>query len=104
RAVCATTDRRALPALSTWYLTTNLPPEQAPLGEVVRLYGLRNWVEQSYKQMKDELGWALLHGQERPGHPASLDLGSAVRLPFAGGTLPVKATSATRSPHRSIRR
>lgn len=58
RAVCATTDRRALPALSTWYLTTNLPREQASLGEVVRLYGLRNWVEQSYKQMKDELGWA----------------------------------------------
>jgi SRSO17 transposase len=58
RAVCATTDRRSLPALSTWYLTTNLSREQAPLGEVVRLYGLRNWVEQSYKQMKDELGWA----------------------------------------------
>ena len=58
RAVCATTDRRELPALSTWYLTTNLSPEQAPLGEIVRLYGLRNWIEQSYKQMKDELGWA----------------------------------------------
>jgi hypothetical protein len=58
RAVCATTDRRSLPALSTWHLTTNLPCEQAPLGEIVRLYGLRNWVEQSYKQMKDELGWA----------------------------------------------
>jgi hypothetical protein len=58
RAVCATTDRRELPALSTWFLTTNLSPEQAPLGEIVRLYGLRNWVEQSYKQMKDELGWA----------------------------------------------
>ena len=58
RAVCATTDRRALPALSTCYLTTNLSREQAPLGKVVRLYGLRNWVEQSYKQMKDELGWA----------------------------------------------
>lgn len=58
RAVCATTDRRELPALSTWYVTTNLSREQAPLGEVVRLYGLRNWVEQSYKQMKDELGWA----------------------------------------------
>jgi hypothetical protein len=28
------------------------------LAEVVRLYGLRNWIEQSYKQMKDELGWA----------------------------------------------
>lgn len=55
RAICATTDRRALPALSTWYLTTNLP---APLREIVRLYGLRNWIEQSYKQMKDELGWA----------------------------------------------
>ena len=55
RAICATTDRRALPALSTWYLTTNLP---APLAEIVRLYGLRNWIEQGYKQMKDELGWA----------------------------------------------
>ncbi len=58
RAVCATTDRRTLPELSTWYLTTNLPCEQAPLAKVVRLYGLRNWIEQSYKQMKDELGWA----------------------------------------------
>jgi hypothetical protein len=58
RAICATTDRRTLPELSTWYLTTNLPATQAPLAEVVRLYGLRNWIEQSYKQMKDELGWA----------------------------------------------
>jgi len=24
----------------------------------VRLYGLRHWVEQGYKQMKDQLGWA----------------------------------------------
>ena len=24
----------------------------------MRLYGLRNWVEQGYKQVKDELGWA----------------------------------------------
>jgi len=55
RAVCATTEGRALPELSTWYLTTNLP---SPLGEIVRLYGLRNWIEQGYKQMKDELGWA----------------------------------------------
>lgn len=29
-----------------------------PLTELVRIYGLRNLVEQSYKQMKDELGWA----------------------------------------------
>ncbi|WP_051675775.1 transposase [Polaromonas glacialis] len=55
RAVCATTDRRVLPDLSTWYLTTNLP---APVAEIVRLYGLRNWIEQGNKQMKDELGWA----------------------------------------------
>jgi hypothetical protein len=34
RAVCATTDRRVLPDLSTWYLTTNLP---APLTEIVRI-------------------------------------------------------------------
>jgi SRSO17 transposase len=58
RAICATTDRRTLPDLNTWYLTTTLSREQAPLSEVVRLYGLRNWIEQSYKQMKDQLGWA----------------------------------------------
>ena len=55
RAICATTDRLALPELSTWYLTTHLP---APLAEIVRIYGLRNRIEQGYKQMKDELGWA----------------------------------------------
>ena len=58
RALCATTDRRILPEISTWYLTTNLSKQQASLAEIVRLYGLRNWVEQSYKQMKNELGWA----------------------------------------------
>jgi SRSO17 transposase len=58
RALCATTDQQTLPELSTWYLTTNLPLEAASLTEVVRLYGLRHWVEQGYKQMKDELGWA----------------------------------------------
>ena len=26
--------------------------------EIVRLYGLRNWIEQGYKQMKGELGCA----------------------------------------------
>jgi hypothetical protein len=45
-------------------LLTNLPPpasgraQQVVLAEVVRLYGLRNWVEQGYKQVKGELGWA----------------------------------------------
>jgi hypothetical protein len=32
--------------------------EQTSLAEVVRLYGLRIWVEESYKRMKDDLGWA----------------------------------------------
>jgi SRSO17 transposase len=58
RAICATTNRRTLPDLPTWYLTINLPVEAAPLTEVVRLYGLRDWIEQSYKQTKNELGWA----------------------------------------------
>jgi hypothetical protein len=69
RLVVATTDPATLPAINTWYLSTNLtapgshraadsPHTPADLAEVVRLYGLRNWVEQGYKQIKDELGWA----------------------------------------------
>ena len=70
RLVVATTDPKTLPDNSTWYLATNLPRpggphdtdgsqhEAADLTEVVRLYGIRNWIEQSYKQVKDELGWA----------------------------------------------
>ena len=69
RLVAVTTDPATLPASSTWYLATNLPHPGAPpvaasplppadLAEVVRLYGLRTWVEQSYKQVKQELGWA----------------------------------------------
>src|SRR6266542_744057 len=67
RLVVATTDPATLPKPSTWYLVTNLPrpgPRRASafapadLAEVVRLYGLRNWVEQGYKQVKHELGWA----------------------------------------------
>ncbi len=68
RVVIATTDPATLPELSTWYLVTNLPaPDAAPvpvsalvpadLAEIVRLYGLRNWVEQSYKHVKGALGW-----------------------------------------------
>jgi SRSO17 transposase len=69
RLVVATTDPVTLPKVSTWYLATNLPrpgspyaaddgPAPADLEEVVRLYGLRNWVEHGYKQVKQELGWA----------------------------------------------
>lgn len=69
RLVVATTDPTTLPAQSTWYLPTDLPrpgspreadsPEPAAdLAEVVRIYGIRHWIEQSYKPVKDELGWA----------------------------------------------
>ena len=34
------------------------PHPAADLGEIVRIYGIRHWIEQSYKQVKDELGWA----------------------------------------------
>ena len=66
----ATTDPATLPDRSTWYLATNLPapgsqraqepgtPPAADLAEVVRLYGLRMWVEQADKQTKHALGWA----------------------------------------------
>jgi hypothetical protein len=69
RMVVATADPATLPDKATWYLVTNLPrpgsPRQAgsphpaaSLAEVVRIYGIRHWIEQSYKQVKDELGWA----------------------------------------------
>jgi hypothetical protein len=69
RAVVATTDPKELPDKATWYLTTNLPHpdserasdgelEAANLAEILRLYGLRMWVEQSYKQVKHTLGWS----------------------------------------------
>jgi len=68
RVSVATTDPATLPGLTTWYLSTNLPHPDAPgaadsllapadLAEIVRLYGLRNWVEQGYRQVKQELGW-----------------------------------------------
>jgi len=69
RAVVATTDPKELPDKATCYLVSNLPTPAseraqesdltaADLSEIVRLYGLRMWVEQSYKQVKHALGWS----------------------------------------------
>jgi len=69
RLVVATADPGTLPDKATWYLVTNLPrpggPRErqspwpaVPLAGIVRTYGLRHWVGQSCKQVKDELGWA----------------------------------------------
>jgi hypothetical protein len=69
RLVVATADPATLPDKATWYLATSLPRPGGPreagsahpaagLAEIVRIYGIRNWTGQSYKQVKDELGWA----------------------------------------------
>jgi hypothetical protein len=67
RLVIASADPATLPEATPWYLVTNLPAPgaaaqcphaPAAVAEVVRLYGLRMWVEQSYKQVKQNLGWA----------------------------------------------
>jgi len=69
RLVVATADPGTLPDKATWYLATNLPRPGSPreadsphaaadLAEIVRIYGIRHWTEQGYKQVKDELGWA----------------------------------------------
>jgi hypothetical protein len=69
RLVVATADPATLPDKATWYLATNLPRPGGPreaesphpaadLAEIVRIYGIRHWIEQSYKHVKDQLGWA----------------------------------------------
>jgi hypothetical protein len=59
-----------LPELTTWYLVTNLPVggsaraaqsvfAPADVAEITRLfYALRSWIEQSYEQVKNSVGWA----------------------------------------------
>ncbi len=69
RVIVATTDPVTLPDLTTFYLITNLPAPAshhahesklaaARVEEVVRLYGVRMWVEQSYQQVQYALGWS----------------------------------------------
>jgi SRSO17 transposase len=69
RLVVATTDPAELPEPTTWYLVTNLPVAgsaraaqsvfaPADVAEITRLYALRSWIEQGYKQVKNSLGWA----------------------------------------------
>jgi hypothetical protein len=56
--VIATPDPATLPRPTTWYLETTLPLREAEVAGVVRLHGLRNWVEQAYRQVKHSLGWS----------------------------------------------
>lgn len=51
-----TTNPELLPKNQTWYVMTNLRGNfEQKLGN---LYGFRNWIEYSFKQAKNELGWA----------------------------------------------
>jgi hypothetical protein len=76
---------------SSWYLLTNLHRpasrrgQQANLAEVVRLYGPHNWVEQGYKQVKGELGWADFQVRSDRGDPSALDAGRLCVLVLLAG-------------------
>jgi len=85
RLVVATTDPATLPELTAFYLFTNLPTPDggrgagdsdlspADVAEIGRLYALRGWIEQSYKQVKNALGWAQYQVRKgRALHPPSL--------------------------------
>jgi hypothetical protein len=79
-------------------LVTNLPaPSQragsepllpaADLPEVMRLYGLRMWVEQSSKHVKHAASLVEVAGEKRQGHPARLPRkSSATAGVLASGT------------------
>ena len=86
RAVIATTDPVTLPDISTWYLVTNLPApgslaaEQSILGaasleEVIRLYGLRMWIEQSRHSGQRGFRMGRLPSPKRSSHSAALATG-----------------------------
>ena len=94
----ATTDPEELPEkATTWYLVSNLPTPgskraeesdltAADLAEIVRrLYGLRMWVEQSYKQVKHLLGWSDYQVSRAIWRSAATGSWCAVHSRFAGG-------------------
>ncbi|HEX4204257.1 MAG TPA: transposase, partial [Ktedonobacteraceae bacterium] len=86
RAIVVTTDPQKLPDLTTSYLVTNLPvwaerPETeslfpaASLEEVMRLYGLRMWIEQSGHPRQTCPGLVALSGKKRQSDPPALAIG-----------------------------
>jgi hypothetical protein len=69
RLVVATAGPGTLPGKATWYLAANLPRPGGPreggsphlaadLAEIARITGIRHWIEQGCRQVKDELGRA----------------------------------------------
>ena len=53
-----TTDPETMPENSTSFVMTNIQDKRSNLKKVLgNLYGLRTWVEYSFRQCKQELGW-----------------------------------------------
>ena len=86
RAVIATTDPESLPDATTWYVVTNVPVpgsavaqlselEAASLQDIVRLYGLRMWIEPALETRQACARLVTVSGEKRPGHPAALATG-----------------------------
>jgi DDE superfamily endonuclease len=107
RMVVATAGPAALPAKATWYLVTNLPRPGGPreagslypaagLAEITRIYGIRHWIEQGYKQVKDELGWGRLPGPLRHRDPPPPGAGQ-LRVQLLLGCLVRRYPAAARS-------
>ena len=82
RLVVATADPGTLPDKATWYLVTNLPRPGGPreadsdhpaasLAEIVRIYGIRNWIEMVFTQLAKRAVWPVGGGRE---HVADLNL------------------------------
>ena len=82
RLVVATADPGTLPDKATWYLVTNLPRPGGPreadsdhpaasLAEIVRIYGIRNWIEMVFTQLAKRAVRPVGGGRE---HVADLNL------------------------------
>ena len=53
-----TTDPETMPENSTSFVMTNLPGKVHQIKKILgNLYGLRTWIEYSFRQCKQELGW-----------------------------------------------
>jgi hypothetical protein len=117
-----TPEPATLPDLATWYLTTNLPAPSdrserelesdlapASVDEVVRLYGLRMWVQQSYKQVKHALGWSDYQLRSdlairRHWHPPPLAIGVLRLFILLVGIWALANPGASRNGERSYYR
>jgi hypothetical protein len=72
---------------------------RGPLAEMVRCYGIRHWIEQSYKQVKDELGWADSKSVPPPRSAATRPWSTA-RSRSAGTPGSTNRPQATPTPQR----